>query len=254
MSDQFSLRDRVILITGSSRGIGRALAHACGRAGAHVVVNARTASAVDATVEQLTAAGHRASGRAADVTDAEAVEAMVADVEDGVGPIAGLINNAGLQRRAPFLEFPLGDFREVLELNLVAPFVVSQAVGRRMAERGAGRIVNIGSVQSKLGRPTIVPYTASKGGLALLTRGMCAELGPLGIQVNCIAPGYFETELTRDLVDDPDFSAWVGERTPAGRWGRVEELGGAAVFLLSDAASFVNGQTLYVDGGMTAVV
>lgn len=254
MTDPFSLRDRVILITGSSRGIGRALAEACGRAEAHVIVNARNPEAVDATVEQLTAAGHRVSGRAADVTDAVAVEAMVADIEDTVGPIAGLINNAGLQRRAPFLDFPLDGYREVLEVNLVAPFVVSQSVGRRMAERGAGRIVNIGSVQSQLGRPTIVPYTASKGGVTLLTRGMCAELGPLGIQVNCIAPGYFETELTRDLVADPEFSSWLGQRTPAGRWGRLEELGGAAVFLLSDAASFINGQTLFVDGGMTAVV
>ena len=123
-----------------------------------------------------------------------------------------------------------------------------------MTDRGAGRIVNIGSVQSALGRPTIVPYTASKGGLSVMTRGMCAELGPRNIQVNCVAPGYFETDLTQALVDDPDFSAWVAQRTPAGRWGRVDELGGAVTFLLSDAASFINGQTLFVDGGMTSVV
>lgn len=252
--DRFSLTDRIVLITGSSQGIGRALAQACCEAGAHVVVNARTAESVDAAVAELNDAGHSASGQVADVTDPDSVLAMADNIEQTIGPIAGLINNAGIQRRAPFLQFELEAYREIMEVNLVAPFIVSQAIGRRMAERGAGRIVNIGSVQSQLGRPTIVPYTASKGGLALLTRGMCAELGPLGIQVNSIAPGYFATELTEALVADPDFSTWVGERTPAGRWGELDELGGAAVFLLSDAASFINGQTLFVDGGMTSVV
>ena len=176
------------------------------------------------------------------------------NVESSVGPIEIVINNAGAQQRAPFLEFPVGDFRRLLEVNLVAPFAVAQAAGRVMAERGRGKIVNIGSVQSVLGRPTIAPYTATKGGLALLTRGLCADLGPLGIQVNTLAPGYFATELTRELVDDEEFSAWVASRTPAGRWGDVAELGGVAVFLASDASSFVNGQTILVDGGMTAVV
>ena len=250
----FTLEDRVVLITGSSRGIGRALADACAAAGAHVVINARSAAMVQAAVAELQAAGHAATGRVADVTDPVQVEAMVDEIETDVGPIAGLINNAGIQRRAPFLEFDLGDYRDIMEMNLIAPFIVSQAVARRMAGRGAGRIVNIGSVQSQLGRPTIAPYTASKGGLALLTRGMCADLGPLGIQVNCIAPGYFATELTAGLVADEEFSAWVSARTPAGRWGDVAELGGAAVFLLSDAASYINGQTLFVDGGMTSVV
>lgn len=254
MTGPFSLDGRVVLITGSTQGIGRALADACCEAGAHVIINARTAAKVEAAVGELTDAGHAATGQVADVGDPEAVEAMVAEVERLVGPIAGLINNAGIQRRAPFLDFELDDYRAVMEMNLVAPFIVSQAVARRMVERGAGRIVNIGSVQSQLGRPTIVPYTASKGGVVLLTRGMCAELGPLGIQVNGVAPGYFETDLTKDLVADPEFSAWVRERTPAGRWGELRELGGAAVFLLSDAASFINGQTLFVDGGMTSVV
>lgn len=250
----FSLEDRVVLVTGSSQGIGRALAQACAEAGAHVVINARTASAVDAAVADLVETGLKASGRVADVTDADQVEAMVDAIEVETGPIAGLINNAGIQRRAPFLDFDHGDYRDIVEMNLVSPFIVSQAVAKRMAERNAGRIVNVGSVQSQLGRPTIVPYTASKGGVMLLTRGMCADLGPLGIQVNSIAPGYFATELTKALVDDEEFSAWVSDRTPAGRWGEVGELGGAAVFLLSDAASFINGQTLFVDGGMTSVV
>ncbi len=254
MNDLFSLDARVVLVTGSSQGIGRALADACAKAGAHVVINARTAERVEAAVAELRQAGHRASGHVADVSDEAAVNDMVASIEASVGPIAGLINNAGVQRRAPILEFELADYRHVMEMNLVSPFIVSKAVGTAMAERGAGRIVNIGSVQSMLGRPTIVPYTASKGGVMLLTRGLCADLGPLGIQVNCIAPGYFKTELTQALVDDAEFSGWVADRTPAGRWGEVAELGGAAVFLLSDAASFINGQTLFVDGGMTSVV
>jgi len=253
-TNQFSLEDRVVLITGSSQGIGRALATACAEAGAHVVINARSGDKVDAAVRELRADGHKATGHVADVTDPDAVAAMVNFIEGEVGPIAGLVNNAGIQRRAPFLDFDLGDYRDIMEMNLVAPFIVSQAVAKPMAERGAGRIVNIGSVQSQLGRPTIVPYTASKGGVVLLTRGMCADLGPLGLQVNSVAPGYFATELTQALVEDEEFSAWVSMRTPAGRWGKVSELGGATVFLLSDAASFINGQTLFVDGGMTSVV
>ena len=253
-SNAFSLDGRIVLITGSTQGIGRALATACAEAGAHVVINARSADKVDAAVAELSAAGLQASGQVADVTDGAEVEAMVANIEAEVGPIAGLVNNAGIQRRAPFLEFDLEDYREVMETNLVSPFIVSQAVAKRMADRGTGRIVNIGSVQSQLGRPTIVPYPASKGGIVLLTRGMCADLGPLGVQVNCVAPGYFATELTQALVDDPEFSAWVESRTPSGRWGDVSELGGATVFLLSDAASFITGQTLFVDGGMTSVV
>lgn len=253
-TNPFSLEGRIVLITGSSRGIGRALSSACAQAGAHVVVNARSADAVELAVNEIIADGGAASGRVADVTDADAVEEMVDSIESEIGPIAGLVNNAGIQRRAPFLEFDTSDYRDVMEMNLVAPFVVSQAVARRMATRQSGRIVNIGSVQSQLGRPTIVPYTASKGGVVLLTRGMCADLGPLGIQVNCVAPGYFATELTQALVDDEEFSSWVAARTPAGRWGDVAELGPAAIFLLSDAASFINGQTLFVDGGMTSVV
>jgi len=253
-ANQFSLEDRVVLITGSSQGIGRALATACAEAGAHVVINARSANKVDAAVSELRADGHKATGHVADVTDPDAVASMVNFIEGEVGPVAGLVNNAGIQRRAPFLDFDLGDYRDIMEMNLVAPFIVSQAVAKPMAERGAGRIVNIGSVQSQLGRPTIVPYTASKGGVVLLTRGMCADLGPLGLQVNSVAPGYFATELTQALVEDEEFSAWVSMRTPAGRWGKVSELGGATVFLLSDAASFINGQTLFVDGGMTSVV
>lgn len=253
-TNPFTLEGRVVLITGSSRGIGRALASSCARAGAHVVINARTADAVDAAVDEIKAEGGKATGHVADVTDPESVEQMVEAIEADTGPIEGLVNNAGIQRRAPFVDFDLQDYRDIMEMNLIAPFIVSKAVAKRMATRGRGRIVNIGSVQSQLGRPTIVPYTASKGGVVLLTRGMCADLGPLGIQVNCVAPGYFATELTQALVDDEDFSKWVADRTPAQRWGNVDELGPATVFLLADSASFINGQTLFVDGGMTSVV
>lgn len=254
-SDLFSLDGRVALVTGSSRGIGLAIARSLAEAGATIVINGRDADAVDATRQQLTdELGTAVHGAPCDVTSADDVAAMIDTIEADCGPLEVLVNNAGMQHRAPALEFPIDDFRRLLELNLTAPFIVAQAAGRAMASRRRGKIINIGSVQSALGRPTIAPYTASKGGLALLTKGLCADLGPLGIQVNTLAPGYFATELTAALVADEEFSAWVQQRTPAGRWGDVAELGGAAVFLASDASSFVNGQTLFVDGGMTAVV
>ncbi len=254
MTNTFDLRGRVALITGSSRGIGLALARALGEAGATVVLNARSAGALDDAAALLRGDGLTVEVQAADITDGEAVTTMIDSIESDVGPLDIVVNNADMQDRAPILDFPVDRFRSLLELNLIAPFAVAQAAARPMAARGRGKIINIGSVQSELGRPTIVPYTASKGGLNLMTRGLCADLGPLGIQVNTLAPGYFATELTEALVNDEDFSAWVSSRTPAGRWGRVEELGGAVVFLASDASSFVNGQTLFVDGGMTAVV
>lgn len=241
-------------MTGSGRGIGLSLAKALAEAGAEVVLNGRNAEQLDEAARALREEDHVVHVSPCDVTDAEAVDQMVRGIETNIGPLEILVNNAGTQQRAPFLEFPVSGLREVLEVNLIAPFIVAQAVARDMVERGRGKIINIGSVQSQLGRPTIVPYAASKGGVKLLTRGLCADLGPSGIQVNTLAPGYFATELTAALVDDPQFSAWVGERTPAGRWGAVEELGGAIVFLASDASSFVNGQTIFVDGGMTAVV
>ncbi len=250
----FALDGRVALVTGSSRGIGLALAEALGAAGATVVLNGRNPDTLAAAAAAVSSTGAETRVELCDVTDEAAVATMVASVEGSVGPIEILVNNAGVQQRGPVLDFPVDDFRRMLEINLVAPFIVAKAVAAPMAKRGRGKIINIGSVQSELGRPTIVPYTASKGGLRLLTRGLCADLGPLGIQVNTVAPGYFATELTAELVADPAFSAWVAERTPAGRWGDVAELGGPVVFLASDAASFVNGQTLFVDGGMTAVV
>jgi gluconate 5-dehydrogenase len=240
----FDLTGRLALVTGSSSG----------DAGATVIVNGRDETTLAAATASLRARGIDARSSAFDVCDHDAVVEAIDSFERDGGPIEVLINNAGLQRRAPFLEFPIEDFRRLIEVNLVAAFTVGKAVAKYMAQRGRGKIINVCSVQSELGRPTIAPYSATKGGLKMLTRGMCAELGPLGIQVNALAPGYFDTELTSALVNDEEFSKWVATRTPAGRWGRVEELGGAAVFLASDASSYVNGQILYVDGGMTAVV
>ena len=241
-------------MTGSSRGIGLALARALGQAGAELILNARDESVLAAAAGTLRDEGLAVHCRSFDVCDPTAVVDAVDSFERDVGPIDVLVNNAGLQKRAPLLDFDVDDFRRLIEVNLVAAFTVGKAVAAHMVKRGRGKIVNICSVQSELGRPTIAPYSATKGGLKMLTRGMCADFGPLGIQVNALAPGYFATELTAALVADEEFSTWVAQRTPAGRWGRVEELGGAVVFLASEASNYVNGQVLYVDGGMTAVV
>jgi gluconate 5-dehydrogenase len=250
----FDLGGRVALVTGSTRGLGLVLARGLARAGAVVCLNGRRAEAVAEAAEGLAAAGVAAHQAPFDVTDEEAVEDAVARIERDVGSLAVLVSNAGIQHRAPFVEFPLPAWRSVLDVNLTGPFVVGRAVARRMVPRGTGKIVNVGSVQSRIARPTIAAYSTAKGGLLMLTRGMCAELAPHGIQVNAIGPGYLVTELNRALLDDADFDAWLRARTPAGRWGDPQELVGAVVFLASDASSFVNGQILYVDGGMTAVV
>ena len=183
-----------------------------------------------------------------------AVDRGIADIEQEWGTPDILVNNAGIQRRAPFTEFTLQDWNDLVATNLTSAFLVSQRVARGMVQRGSGKIINIGSVQSQLARPGIAPYSATKGGIVMLTKGLCADLGPHGIQTNALAPGYFETELTQALVENEQFTQWVTTRTPAGRWGKVEDLVGALVFLASPASNFVNGQVLFVDGGMTAVV
>lgn len=250
----FDVTGRTALVTGSTRGIGHALAEGLAAAGAHVVVHGRDRTVADGVAAGIRAAGGQASAVAFDVTDEDEVERGIADVEARGGPVEILVNNAGMQRRGPFPEFRLEDWNDLVATNLTSGFLVGRAIARRMIPRGAGKIVNIASVQSLLGRPGITPYAATKGGVAMLTRGMCADLAPSGIQVNAIAPGYFATELTKALVDDPDFSAWVRQRTPAGRWGDTADLVGALLFLSSRASDFVNGQVLFVDGGMTAVV
>jgi gluconate 5-dehydrogenase len=252
--ESFRLDGRLALITGSSAGIGLALARGLGQAGARLVLNGRDAARLAAAAATLRSAGLEVHEQAFDVTQHDAVRAAVDAIEAQHGPIEILVNNAGIQRRAPFQDFAAADWAELMRTNLDSAFHVGQAVARKMIPRGRGRIINICSVQSELGRPGIAPYTASKGALKMLTKGMAIDLGPLGINVNGIGPGYFKTELNRKLVDDPAFSAWLIGRTPSRRWGEVEELAGAAVFLASDAARFVNGHILYVDGGVTATL
>ena len=248
----FDLSGRTALITGASKGIGLALATALGQAGARVVLNARSADALTAARDALRAQGIAAEASAFDVTDAAAVDAAVAAIEADIGPIHILINNAGMQHRGPFAEFPTDAWHKITTTNIDSVFFVGRAVAQRMIPRKAGKIINICSVQSELGRPGIAPYAATKGAVKMLTKGMAIDLGKHGIQVNGLGPGYFKTELTQSLVADEAFTTWLSGRTPAGRWGQLPELQGAAIFLASDAASYVNGQCLFVDGGMSA--
>jgi gluconate 5-dehydrogenase len=253
-ADLFDLSGRIALITGSGQGIGLTLARGLASAGATIVLNDIVEDRLNAAVDGLRSEGIRAHGSLFDVTLAEQVSAAIAEVEASVGPIEILINNAGIQYRAPLEDFPLDAWNRLLAVNLTGVFVVSQAVARRMIPRGHGKIIAICSMQSELARPTIAPYTATKGGVRNLVRGMCADWARYGLQVNGLGPGYFITELTKPLAEDPAFDAWLRQRTPAGRWGEVNELIGAAIFLSAPASSFVNGQVIYVDGGMLAAV
>jgi len=248
----FSLDGRTALITGSSQGIGFALARGLGQAGAKIVLNGRGAAKLSAAAETLRGEGIAVEEAAFDVTDPAAVTEGVARIEREIGPVDILVNNAGIQRRAPLEDFADSDWKDVMTTNVDSVFYVSKAVAKHMIPRKKGKIINIGSVQSELGRPSVAPYAASKGAIKMLTKGMCIDWAPHGIQINGIGPGYFKTELTDALVRDETFSGWLTGRTPARRWGDVEELAGAAVYLASDASSFVNGHILYVDGGITA--
>ncbi|MDQ4489526.1 SDR family oxidoreductase [Sinomonas sp. ASV486] len=251
----FGLEGKSALVTGSSQGIGRALVEGLAAAGASVVVHGRDAGkAARAAAEVADATGSQARSVTFDVTDPAAVDAGIAALEAEVGVLDVLVNNAGIQRRAPIGEFSDEDWDVLMATNVSSAFYLARRVSRGMVERGSGKIIQIGSVQSQLARPSIAPYSATKGAIVMLTKGLCADLAPHGIQANAIAPGYFATELTQALVADEDFSDWVRQRTPAARWGDTRDLVGALVFLASSASDFVNGQTLFVDGGMTAVV
>ncbi|MDK3072273.1 SDR family oxidoreductase [Sedimentitalea sp. JM2-8] len=250
----FDLTGRRALITGSSMGIGLALARGLAEYGAAVVLNARDQSRLKDAADGLRGQGFDADAMAFDVTDPSAVQAAVTRIEAESGPIDILINNAGMQFRAPLEDFPEEKWDLLLRTNVTSAFLVGKAVAKHMIPRGAGKIINIASVQSELARPGIAPYTATKGAIRNLTRGMATDWARHGLQCNAIAPGYFQTPLNQALVDDPKFTAWLEQRTPAGRWGRVEELIAAAVFLSGPGSSFVNGHTLYVDGGMTASI
>ncbi|MFC5519704.1 glucose 1-dehydrogenase [Polaromonas jejuensis] len=250
----FDLSGRTALITGSSAGIGFALARGLAGAGARVILNARNAGKLAQAAEQLRAEGASVLTAAFDATSGEAVREAVDRIEAENGPIDILINNAGMQRRAPLEQFEEAQWHELMKTNVDSVFLVGQAVARHMIERRRGKIINICSVQSELGRPNIAPYTASKGAVKMLTKGMAIDWGQHGIQVNGLGPGYFKTELTEALVKNAEFTQWLVGRTPSRRWGDVEDLVGAAVFLASEASNFVNGHILYVDGGVTATL
>ena len=236
----FDLSGRVALVTGAYRGLGFAIARGMAAAGAHVILNGRNAEALAGATAALGDEGLAPF----DVTDASAVREGVNAAAKRIGPIDILVNNAGIQRRHALVDFPKADWDEIIATNLTAPYLVSQAVMPAMIEEKRGKIIHIASLMSELARPSIVPYTAAKGGVRQLTRGMAVELAPHNIQVNAIAPGYFATEMNRALLDNPAFDAWVKQRTPAGRW----------VFLASSAADYITGQMIMIDGGMSVAL
>ncbi len=247
-TDLFDLTGKRALITGSSQGIGYALAKGLQQAGADIILNGRDTGKL-AKAAQTLGDAHQI---AFDATDHSAVKAAIDTFEAGTGSIDILINNAGMQHRTELENFPPDAFEQLLRTNISTVFNVGQAVANHMIKRGHGKIINIASVQTALARPGIAPYTATKGAVGNLTKGMATDWAKHGLQCNAIAPGYFDTPLNEALVNNPEFSAWLETRTPAGRWGNVEELVGAAIFLSSPASSFVNGHTLYVDGGISA--
>jgi len=248
----FDLNGKTALITGSSQGIGYALAGGLADAGARVVLNGRDEKKLSSAAHTLREQGASIDEAAFDVTDHNATATAINDVEQRVGPIDILVNNAGMQHRSPLHEFEPDKFEQLLQTNIASVFHVGQAVAKHMINRQHGKIINIASVQTALARPGIAPYTATKGAVANLTKGMATDWAGFGLQVNAIAPGYFDTPLNAALVSNPEFSAWLENRTPAGRWGQLPELIGACIFLSSGASSFVNGHILYVDGGITA--
>jgi gluconate 5-dehydrogenase len=248
----FDLGGKIGLITGSSRGLGLVMAKGLAQAGATVVLNGRNEERLLKAVASLQSEGLRASGYAFDVNRKEQVTEQISLIEKKFGQIDILVNNAGIQIRGPLEEFKEENFRQLLDVNLTGVFLVSQAVARGMIRRKTGKIINICSLQSEVGRQTIAPYAASKGGLKMLTKGMAVDWGRYNIQTNGIGPGYFITDITKPLADDADFDRWLKSRTPANRWGDPQEILGALIFLASDASNFINGQIIYVDGGILA--
>ncbi len=255
-SGPYDLTGRVALVTGSSRGIGNALAAGLADSGATVILHGLDAERLKKAAEELASriGSERVGSIAFDITDEPSVAAGIASIEDDFGALDVLVNNAGIQHRVPLLDLAVEDWNRVISTDLTSAFLVGREVARRMLPRGKGKIINIGSVQSDLARPTIGAYTAAKGGLRNLTRAMAAEWAGSGMQINAIAPGYIHTEMTQPLVDDPEFNTWICKRTPAGRWGTVSDLTGPVQWLASSGSDYVNGQTIFIDGGMTAVV
>ena len=245
----FDLTGKTSLITGASRGLGFAIAKGFSTHGATVVLNGRNLETLEKSAEELRAKGGNIFTSSFDVTNSDAIKSSVADIEANIGAIDILVNNAGIQHRELLADLKEADWRRVLETNLTAPFLVAQSVAPGMVKRKSGKIINICSLTSELGRANIAPYTTAKGGLKMLTKSMAVEWAKDNVQVNGIGPGYFLTEMNTALVEDETFNNWVCNRTPAGRWGEPDELSGAAIFLASQASNYVNGQVIYVDGG-----
>ncbi|MEN3376913.1 MAG: gluconate 5-dehydrogenase [Hyphomicrobiales bacterium] len=250
----FSLAGRTALVTGSSRGLGRAMAEGLAHAGAKVIINGTNATRVDEAVTAMRGQGLDAQGAVFDITDEAAITSAFAMFDATAITIDILVNNAGIQLRKPMVELTTAEWHKVIDTNLTSAFVVGREAAKRMIPRGYGKVINIGSLTSALARATVAPYTVAKGGIKMLTQAMAAEWAASGIQANAIGPGYMITDMNQALIDNPAFDAWVKARSPSKRWGKPEELVGTAVFLASSASDYVNGQIIYVDGGIMAVL
>ncbi len=254
MTKLFDLSGKTALVTGSSRGLGRAMAEGLAAAGAEIVLNGSDEERLAKAVTEMQAEGHAVRAARFDVTDEKAVLGAFESLDRQGVAIDILVNNAGIQFRRPMLDLETADWQRVVDTNLTSAFVIGREAARRMAQRGYGKIINIGSLTSELARATVAPYTVSKGGIKMLTKAMAAEWTELGIQTNAIGPGYMLTDMNQALIDNPTFDAWVKGRTPARRWGRPDELAGTCVYLASAASDYVSGQIIYVDGGMISVL
>jgi gluconate 5-dehydrogenase len=250
----FDLSGRTALVTGSSRGLGRAIAEGMAKAGARLIINGTDPARVETAVTEFRSAGHAAEGAAFDVTDEAAIVKAFGSFDAKGIAVDILVNNAGIQMRKPLVEFTSAEWRKVIETNLTSAFIIGREAARRMIARKRGKIINIASLASELARPTVGPYTAAKGGIKTLTKSMAVEWAASGIQANAIGPGYMATDMNQALIQNPDFNSWLMSRIPSKRWGRPDELVGAAIFLASSASDYVNGQIIYVDGGMLAAM
>lgn len=248
------MKGKTALVTGSSGGLGKTFAEGLAKAGATVIINGTNREKAKKVYDEFKEKGYDIFLSVFDVTSSQQINVAAEELLQKHGKLDILVNNAGVQKRLPLEDFPEEEWDRIMDINLKAPFLVSKAFVKQMIEQGSGKIINIGSLQSELGRATVSPYAASKGGVKLLTRSMAAEWAKYNIQVNAIGPGYFKTELTKVLYEDPEFDAWLKARTPAKRWGKPEELVGTLLFLASAASDFVNGQLIFVDGGITASI
>lgn len=250
----FDLIGKTALITGSSRGLGRAFAEGLAGAGARVILNGVDPARLDVAAEEMRALGFDVLTSCFDVADEDQILAAFNELDEQSIEVDILVNNAGIQFRKPMLELATADWQRVLDINLTAAFVVGREAAKRMAARGRGKVINIGSLTSELARATVAPYTVAKGGIKMLTKAMAAEWGDKGIQANAIGPGYMVTDMNEALINNPDFDAWVKGRTPMRRWGLPQELAGTCIYLASDASNYVSGQIIYADGGMISVL